>query len=291
MIAPRRRPARAAARAGGPACRAERGQRAHPGGRRSRRARARDRGDALRGRAGEGARARAGRGRRAAAGRAGPAAQPAGPDRRARTRGRAGPRGRHAAGARLCAARSPRAGRPADRHGAGREAVRRPLRLPSRRPGDARARARAMGPGGARGPRLRTRDPAGAGARAGALRHRLPTRHRAADLHAPRGRAVSGGDLRGGPRLAPRRRDPGGRAASAALRRLLAVLSPRGRGRRQGHPRDLPRAPVRQGGDVQLRRPRGLARRARADPGDRGGAAAGARAALQGDEHRRRRAR
>ena len=58
--------------------------------------------------------------------------------------------------------------------------------------GDARARARALGAGeAARRPRLRARDPAGARARAGALRHRLPARHRAAALHAPRGRAVS----------------------------------------------------------------------------------------------------
>ena len=59
--------------------------------------------------------------------------------------------------------------------------------------------------------------------------------------------------------------------AAAALRRLLALLPPRGRRRRQGHARHLPRAPVRQGRDVQLRRARGLRRRARADPGDRGG--------------------
>ena len=39
--------------------------------------------------------------------------------------------------------------------------------------------------------------------------------------------------------------------AAAALRRLLAVLPARGGRRRQGHARDLPRAPVRQGRDVQ----------------------------------------
>ena len=47
-----------------------------------------------------------------------------------------------------------------------------------------------------------------------------------------------------------------GRRAAAALRRLLDLLPPRGRGGRQGHPRHLPRAPVRQGRDVQLRRAR-----------------------------------
>ena len=42
--------------------------------------------------------------------------------------------------------------------------------------------------------------------------------------------------------------------AAAPLRRVLALLPPRGRRRRQGHARHLPRAPVRQGRDVQLRR-------------------------------------
>ncbi len=47
---------------------------------------------------------------------------------------------------------------------------------------------------------------------------------------------------------------PGGPAAP--LRRVLDLLSPGGRRRRQGHPRNLPGAPVRQGRDVQLRRAR-----------------------------------
>ncbi len=59
--------------------------------------------------------------------------------------------------------------------------------------------------------------------------------------------------------------------AAAALRGLLALLSARGRRGGERHARDLPRAPVRQGGDVQLRRARGVGERARADPGDRGG--------------------
>ena len=42
--------------------------------------------------------------------------------------------------------------------------------------------------------------------------------------------------------------------AAAALRRLLAVLPPRGRRRRARHARHLPRAPVRQGRDVRVRR-------------------------------------
>ena len=43
-------------------------------------------------------------------------------------------------------------------------------------------------------------------------------------------------------------------AAAAALRRLLPVLPPRGRRRRQGHARHLPRPPVRQAGDVRVLR-------------------------------------
>ena len=40
---------------------------------------------------------------------------------------------------------------------------------------------------------------------------------------------------------------------AAALRRLLALLPPRGGRGRQGHARHLPRAPVRQGRDVRVR--------------------------------------
>ena len=60
-------------------------------------------------------------------------------------------------------------------------------------------------------------------------------------------------------------------APAAALRRLLALLPPRGRRGGERHAGDLQGAPVRQGGDVQLRLARGVDRRARADPGDRGG--------------------
>src|SRR5262249_3657402 len=55
--------------------------------------------------------------------------------------------------------------------------------------------------------------------------------------------------------------------------------------------RNLPRAPVRQGRDVQLRGARAVGRGARADPGDRGGDPARARAALSRGEHRGGRAR
>ena len=54
--------------------------------------------------------------------------------------------------------------------------------------------------------------------------------------------------------LAARRRDPRRGPAAAALRRLLAVLPARGRRGGARHARDLPRAPVRQGRDVRVRR-------------------------------------
>ena len=47
-----------------------------------------------------------------------------------------------------------------------------------------------------------------------------------------------------------------GERAADPLRRHLDLLPPRGRRRRQGHARDLPRAPVRQGRDVLVRRAR-----------------------------------
>ena len=61
----------------------------------------------------------------------------------------------------------------------------------------ARVRARALGSRGARRSRLHPGGAAGAGPRGGALRHRLPARHRAADLPPARGRPL--------PRRAPRR--------------------------------------------------------------------------------------
>ena len=78
-------------------------------------------------------------------------------------------------------------------------------------------------------------DPAGARARGGALRHRLPARHRAADLPPARRRPVPRRHERGRAGLAARRRDPRRRAA-APLRRLLALLPPRG-GRRRARTR------------------------------------------------------
>ena len=64
---------------------------------------------------------------------------------------------------------------------------------------------------------------------------------------------------------------------AAPLRRVLALLPARGGRRGQGHARHLPRAPVRQGRDVRVRRAGGVGGRARAAAGDRGGDPAGAR--------------
>ena len=75
--------------------------------------------------------------------------------------------------------------------------------------------------------RLRAGDPARARARAGALRDRLPARHRAADLPPRRRRALPDRHLGGRARLAARRRDPRGgercRAATPASRRASAA--------------------------------------------------------------------
>ena len=125
--------------------------------------------------------------RRRAAGRAGHAAR----TRRTRPRPTTTP----------CCARSASAAGPArttstvaggaDRRGGGRARGRLALRLPEGRPRAARARARALGDVGARRATASARRPAGAGARGGAVRDRLPARHRAADLPAARRRPVT----------------------------------------------------------------------------------------------------
>ena len=84
-------------------------------------------------------------------------------------------------------------------------------------------------------------------------------------------------------------RDPRRRRAAAPLRGLLHLLSARGRSGGQGHARDLPRPPVRQGGDVLVRSPRGVCGGARAHAGDPGADPPGARDPLPGGGHRGRR--
>ena len=143
-----------------------------------------------------------------------------------------------------------------DRPGARREGLRLALRLPRRRPRAARARALPLGARPRRRAGTRPGAAAGARPRGGDVRHRLPPDRRGQHLRARARRAL--------PRRArPRCRSPRyhahelPRRPAAPLRRLLALLPPRGGRRRQGHARHVPRAPVRQGRDVRLlRRPR-----------------------------------
>ena len=85
--------------------------------------------------------------------------------------------------------------------------------------------------------------------------------------------------------------DPRGRRAADPLRRLLDLLPPRGGRGGQGHPRDVPRAPVQQGRDVRLHDARGRVGRARPDGGARGGPAHAARPPLSRRQRRGRRPR
>ena len=116
----------------------------------------------------------------------------------------------------------PRAGRRDDRHGGGLADVGLALRLPQGRPRVPRAGARALDDGEAARTRVRARHPAGARQGRGAVRHRFPARHRAADLPPGRRSALPHRHVRGAAGVAARGRDHGRGAAS--LRRLLAVL-------------------------------------------------------------------
>ena len=98
----------------------------------------------------------------------------------------------------------------------------------------------------------------------------LPDRRGQHLRHGP-GRALPGRDVGGLAGRVPRDRDPGRAGPPDPLRRVLDVLPSRGRHVRQGHGRDVPRPPVRQGGDVLVRATRGLVGRARVHGGDRGG--------------------
>ena len=80
-------------------------------------------------------------------------------------------------------------------------------------------------------------------------------------------------------------------AAAAALRRVQPVLPQGGRLPRQGHPRHLPRALVRQGRDVRLHHRRGVLRRAPAAAGVGEGVPRQARALLPRDRRGGRRPR
>ena len=159
----------------------------------------------------------------------------------------------------------------------GREGVGLALRLPRRRCGPARDRPLPLGARADRAEAPHTDAAAGAGARRGDVRHGLLSVRQGRLLRGARGRPLSHRHIRGAARRVSRRR--GARRAAASLRRVLDVLSARGGGGGEGHPRDVPRAPVRQGRDVRLLRAGRIARRARAAARDRGGARAGARPA------------
>ena len=106
---------------------------------------------------------------------------------------------------------------------AGSQGLRLALRLPEGRPRLPRAGARALGAGAAARARLRAGHPAGAGQGGGAVRHRLPARHRAADLPPGRRSAVPDRHLRGAAGVAARGRDHG--RGAAPLRRASRPAS------------------------------------------------------------------
>ena len=83
--------------------------------------------------------------------------------------------------------------------------------------------------------------------------------------------------------------NPRPRQRPAALLRLVLLLPPRGRCRRQGYFRHHPRPPVRQGGDVRLRQAGGLLQGARAPAGHGTGDARQGRGALPHHRYHRRR--
>ena len=188
-------------------------------------------------------------------------------------RGRARARGRRAAALRLRAARPPRARGRDDRHGA------RGARLSGSRfaylRGDLVMLELALVRWALREaarPRLRAGDPAGARARARAVRDGLPARHRAADLPPAGGRALPRRHLRGrrSPRCTTARssRPSGCRCATPASRPASAARPAPPARTRAGIFR------VHQFDKVEMFSfvaAAGLRRRARADPRDRGG--------------------
>ena len=176
-----------------------------------------DRRDAGGERAREGARARGDAPRGGAPPARDDAAEPARPVRRRR-----GHRPQRVGLVRSRRQGPPRAGRRDDRHGGGLQDVGLALRLPQGRPRVPGAGARALDDGEAARARVRARHPAGAGQGRGAVRHRFPAGHRAADLPPGRRSAVPHGHVRGAARVAARGPDHG--RGAAPLRRLLALL-------------------------------------------------------------------
>ena len=133
--------------------------------------------------------------------------------------------------------------------------------------------------------RLHADHRAGDRPRAGVPQPGPVPRPRRGNLRAAQRRRLAGRDRRGRADLAPFGRDHRGRQAADPLRRLFALLPPRGGQRRQGRPRAAARPPVPQGRAIcDLRGGRGaVGRMARAScwPGRR--AAGRARNPLPGD--------
>ena len=99
------------------------------------------------------------------------------------------------------------------------------------------------------------------------------------------------GHVRGAAGRVPPRRDRRGSRPADPVRGVLELLPAGGRFLREGPRRDVPRPPVRQGGDVRVLHARVVLGRTRADPRDRGGDHREPRDPLPGREHRRRRSR
>ena len=98
-------------------------------------------------------------------------------------------------------------------------------------------------------------DPAaGARARGGDDTARAPSRPTSRTSTGSRRTGSTSRHRRDPARQPSRRRDPRRGRAAAPLRRLLAVLPPRGGRRRQGHARHVPRPPVQQGRAVRAAR-------------------------------------
>ena len=211
------------------------------------------------------------------------------PDPTARRRGRGDPRGRRG---RQDRAQPRGAARRQPRHGARRARVGLALRLPEGAARAARAGARAVGAVAARRARLHPGDPAGARARAGALRHGHAARHRAAALPRARGRALPGRHLGGAAGVAARGRDP---RAAASCRGATPASRPASGARPGAAGKDTQGLfRVHQFDKVEMFsfvEPERVAGRARAPARDRGGDPPGARDPVPGREHRRERPR
>ena len=157
------------------------------------------------------------------------------------------------------------------RHGARGARLRLALRLSRRRHGAALPGALPLG-ARSRGRRgVHARPPARARPRGGHVRHGLLPGREERVLRDRRGRPLPHGHLGGRARGPAHGRDPGGGRAAAPLHGVLDELQARGGRRRARHPRDVPRPPVQQGGDVRVHGAGGFLGRVRAHPRAGGG--------------------